>query len=232
MRPTQRIILFTGIPIIVTGLAIVSEYSGFDLWLESLFFDTTTGTFPYRSLFFTSTVLHTGGRSVVVLFALLNVMAIILSFFNTRLATYRKHLVFILLAAAIGPSLISYLKGATHIYIPWELIHFGGDKPYIRLFDPVPEGAEIGLGFPGGHSSAGFAYLSAFFALTAMGSRYRFYGALIPILLGMLFSATQLVRGAHFISHDMISFAICWTAPFLLSLVFYPAYYRGYKPAH
>lgn len=231
LMPRYRIILlYFSVPIMAAIIAVISEYSAFDLWLGSHFYDPATGSWPYKSLFITSSVLHTGGRNVVVLCAIFNILAIIASFFNNALAPYRKHLVFMIVAAAVGPSIISYLKGATHIYIPWELIHFGGDKPYIRIFDPVPPGAEVGLGFPGGHSSAGFAYISTYFALAAMGIRhryfkYRYYGIIIPVLLGMLFSITQQIRGAHFLSHDLFSFAICWSAAFLLSLVFYPAYY-------
>lgn len=231
MDRAQKIITYTSIPVCVALLAVLSEYSGFDLWLESHFYDVATGSWPYKSLFITSSILHTGGRSMVVLCAIINLLAIIASFFNQKLAPYRKHLVFIFIAAAAGPSIVSYLKGATHIYSPWDLLYFGGDKPYIRIFDTVAPGAEVGLGFPGGHSSAGFAYISTYFALAAMGHeyryyKYRYYGITIPVLLGGLFSGTQLIRGAHFLSHDLFSFVICWSVSFLLSLIFYPSYYR------
>ena len=92
---------------------------------------------------------------------------------------------------------------------------------FARVFDAVPAGTPIGQGFPGGHSSGGFAYISVYFALTAMRSKYRFYGLFLPLLLGLLFSVTQEIRGAHFPSHDMFSFVVCWLSCQFLSLFFY-----------
>ena len=132
-------------------------------------------------------------------------------------------LFYILIAAVSGPVIVAYLKGHNHICTPWELTIFGGNLPYIRVFDAVPAGTPIGQGFPGGHSSGGFAYISVYFALTAMRSKYRFYGLFLPLLLGLLFSVTQEIRGAHFPSHDMFSFVVCWLSCQFLSLFFYGA---------
>lgn len=214
-------LLSISVPLLAALLAIISEYSGFDLWLASHFYDAVSQSWPYRSLFLTTSVLHTGAKNVMVGIALLNLVAIPVSFFTPSLRPYSKHLLYIFVAALTGSLVVAELKSVTHIYIPWELNLFDGNKPYIRLFDPVPPGAEVGYGFPGGHSSGGFAYLSLFFALSIQQHRYRYYALLLVLLTGFTFAATQEVRGAHMLSHDIFSFAICWTSAVLWAFVFY-----------
>jgi len=212
--------------VLVAAFALFAQYSGFDIYLENFYFDGASGTWPYQSLFITGDLLHTWGKRFVVLLALVNLAAYVASFFVQWLQPYRRHLLFLLVAAATGTSIVSILKSITHIYSPWDLQLYGGDLPHIRLFDSVPDGAPIGHGFPGGHSSGGFAYLSLYFLLTVLNHRLRWVGLLFPMALGIVFSITQEIRGAHFLSHDLISFVICWTASFGWSLVFYPDYYK------
>ncbi|MGB5395702.1 MAG: phosphatase PAP2 family protein [Gammaproteobacteria bacterium] len=226
MSSTRQIALYLTIPFMVIVFALLSEYSGMDLHFASSFYDEATGAWPYKSLFITSEVLHTWGRYFIVFCALSNLFAIIASFFNTTLAPWRKHLMYIFIAAMAGPLLVGLLKASTYIYTPWDLQFFGGDKPYIRIFDAVYDGAAIGHAFPGGHSSGGFAYISLFFALSVMRNRYRFYGLLLPLVTGIIFAVTQEIRGAHFLSHDLFSFAICWLVSFALAVVIYPDYWR------
>lgn len=218
---SQRVLFLFAIPVFVSLLAVISEYTGFDLWLTGHFYAPVSQSWPYKSRFLTTTVLHTGAKDFMVLIALLNLLAVPITYFIPKLRPYSKHLLYVFVAALTGSLVVGELKSLTHIYTPWELTLFDGDKPYIRLFDAVPPGAEVGYGFPGGHSSGGFAYLDMYFALLVQRHRYQYYALLIPLLLGIIFSATQEVRGAHFLSHDMFSFVICWTSALLWSLVFY-----------
>lgn len=209
------------IPVGVTMLALIFEYSGIDLWWDSLFYDAKNHVWPYNSLYLTEEILHIGAKKALLWLAFLNLLLALASNFVAVLKPYRKHLFYILIAALAGPVIVAYLKGHNHICTPWELIVFGGKLPYIRVFDMVPAGTPIGQGFPGGHSSGGFAYMSLYFALLAMRSKYRYYGLLIPLLVGVVLSITQEVRGAHFPSHDMFSFVVCWLSAMLMYLVFY-----------
>jgi membrane-associated PAP2 superfamily phosphatase len=211
----------------VTLLAIISEYTGLDLYLAEQVFNTATGDWPYRSLYLTSSILHTGGRDFVVLLALAGVVLLLASYRVRMLVPYRWILLFVLVAGVSGPAIVSLLKSTTHIYTPWSLTRFGGSMPYIRLFDSVPAGSPSGHAFPGGHASGGFAWFGAYFLLLAAGSNWRLLGLLFPLLLGGVFSLTQELRGAHFLSHDLISLAICWTATLFWALVFF-----GVQPLH
>lgn len=216
-----RLSLLIAVPFLVAGLAIIGEYAGFDLWLARHFYDPVSEQWRYGSLFLTTTVMHDGATDFMILIAVTNLLAIPASYFSGALAPYRRDIAFVLVAALTGVLIVGGLKTVTHIYSPWALAIFGGDKPYVRLLDVVPPGAAIGHAFPGGHSSGGFAYLSLYFAATIRASRYRRYALVFPAVMGLGFAVTQEVRGAHFPSHDLFSFSICWLSALLWSFVFY-----------
>jgi membrane-associated PAP2 superfamily phosphatase len=197
------------------------EYSGFDVWFAQHFYDPAQKSWVYGESFLTNQVIHIYGKKFMLLVAFCNFLLIPVSFFVNRLKPFRKHLVYIFVAALTAPVIVVSLKSMTHIYTPWDLSIFGGHFPHIRIFDSVPEGLPIGNAFPGGHSSGGFAYISLFFALTMMRSKYRYIGLAIPLLIGITFSLGQEIRGAHFPSHDTFSFVICWLTSLLLAVLFY-----------
>jgi len=62
--------------------------------------------------------------------------------------------------------------------------------------------------------------------LLASGNKYRHYGLFIPLAIGIIFSITQEIMGAHFLSHDLFSFAICWSLSLAWFLVFFPDHFK------
>ncbi|MBW6520304.1 MAG: phosphatase PAP2 family protein [Desulfoarculaceae bacterium] len=196
------------------------EYTGLDLALVMPFYDPSLKVWPYNSHWLTSDILHSGGRDFVEVVGVLILMVFILSFFVDRLKSYRKGSGYLLLACLLGLALVAIGKGVTHIYSPWDLRIFGGSQPYIRLFDPVPEGAVVGHAFPAGHSSGGFAFFSLYFLAKEYKPHLRMYGLLIALAIGFTFGFGQQMRGAHFFSHDLFSLVICWYAS-LITYVFY-----------
>ena len=201
-------------------LAVYAEYSGLDLWLAHQFYDPVHQQWPLRSLFITKTLLHDDAQSVVKVLSLLMAVLMAGSFIIGRLRPYRKPLSYLFVASVTGPLIVSLLKNVTHIQIPWQLAEFGGNMPYIRLFDPVQNGLPIGHAFPGGHSSGGFAFFSLYFLCYHYAPRYRLYGFMLPLITGLVFAMDQEVRGAHFISHDLMSLAICWSSAWFWSRVY------------
>ena len=208
-------------PLIIVVFAVVAEYSGLDLYLARFFFDPATQTWPLKSNFITAGVLHKGGRDLVLYIMIGVLLVFVLSFLIKKMRPYRKGAGYLLVGTLLGPAVVALLKNSTHIYTPWSLGLFGGDKPYIRLFDAAPAGLPVGEAFPGGHSSGGFAFLSLFFLFTVYRPRYRYYGLAAGLLLGSIFAIAQELRGAHFLSHDLFSLVICWYSALIVYLVMF-----------
>lgn len=71
-------------------------------------------------------------------------------------------------------------------------------------------GTDISGCFPAGDVAGGYCLFSWF--LFARYYRLPNHGwAVLPgLLLALIYSTTQELRGAHFLSHDVISIALCW----------------------
>lgn len=202
-------------------LAVYSEYVGLDLWLSRHFYDQGLGVWPYRRHWLMEDLLHRGGRNLVVVMAIVLFLLFIGSFFRAGLQPYRKDLAFVLVAGLSGPAIVGLFKTMTHIYSPWDLQIFGGKQPYIRIFDHVPVNAPVGHAFPAAHASGGFAWFSVFFALRRRAVPWYRLSLILPLALGLLFGFAQQVRGAHFLSHDLVSLGACWICAALWFWLFY-----------
>ncbi len=198
------------------------ELTQLDLWIASHFYDAASKQWPYREHWLAQTVLHKGGRYVVYAVGLGLLVACLASFRATS-AYYaiRLQLAFLVIASLLGPLIVTYLKSHTHIYCPWDLVLFGGSKPHIKLFDSVAGGLSIGHCFPSGHSSLGFTFVSLYFFCWQVKPGCKYRALTFGLGLGLVFAAAQEIRGAHFVSHDVVSLAVCWFAPLLLFVVFF-----------
>ena len=199
------------------------EYSGLDMVLIRPFYDGSLHQWTYRRHWLASGILHTGGRNLVVAAAAAIFVFFILSFLIKKFQPCRKGTAYLLAASLSGPAVVSLCKHTTHIYSPWDLKLFDGIQPYIRLFDAVPKGAEIGQAFPAGHSSGGFAFFSLYFLALAYHPSVRYAALFLALLLGFSFGIAQQARGAHFLSHDFFSLTICWYC----ALFTYVGFFQG-----
>lgn len=228
MRLSKVIMLFG--PLAIAGFAVVSEYSGLDLFLARLFFDPVTQTWPLKSSFITAGVLHKEAQRLVVYFSVGLLLYIVLALLVKKLRPTLKGAGYLFLSILFSTGIVALLKGTTHIYTPWDLTLFGGDKPHIRLFDAVPPNMPVGHAFPGGHSSGGFAFVCLFFLLSVYRPRYRYCGLAFGLTLGTVFAITQELRGAHFLSHDLFSLVICWYVAWAVYQIMFRREAGGHKP--
>lgn len=217
-----HLLLLNLLPVVLIALAIISEYSGFDIWWVSFFYDSTRQLWPYTHHWLFDDVIHSGGQYLDRSFILVWLAGFIMVNMRRELASYRKICIYFLVASALGPALVGIGKNITHIYSPWDLELFGGIQPYIRLFDKVPDGAPPGHAFPAGHAAGGYCFVSLYFVFLKYRCRYRVYGLVFALMLGLVFGVAQQVRGAHFPSHDMATLVICWYVSMYLYFLFYP----------
>ena len=88
---------------------------------------------------------------------------------------------------------------------------YGGYAPFERLFERMPAHAAGGSCFPGGHASGGFALMAFYFGLRDVQARYARLALAVALALGMVMGWAQMMRGAHFLSHNIWSAWIVWT---------------------
>ena len=209
-------------PFFLILTAIYFEYSGFDLWWISHFYDGQTRSWPFRNHWLFETVIHHWGRHLDLAAGLVWLVVFALSFFSPALKNKRLLMVYFLVATGAGPLLVGVGKHLTHIYTPWDLALFSGPLPHIRLFDPVPQGLPVGHAFPAGHASGGYAFVSLYFVMDHLGFCRKIYGLMTGLGLGLIFGLGQQVRGAHFPSHDLFTLVICWYAALVFYRIFFP----------
>ncbi|NVK43040.1 MAG: phosphatase PAP2 family protein [Oceanospirillaceae bacterium] len=192
----------------------ISRFS-LDLHLADYWYRLEGGTWALRNNWLTSELLHHGGRQLS--FALLGLvlLLLLLSWSHAKVAHWRRPLAYLAIAALTSVALVSLGKHLSHQDCPWSLLRYGGDRLYHPLFG-APPGSDSDGCFPAGHASAGYAWLALYFVcLHGRSKRHRL--ALLPgLLLGLLFGLAQQLRGAHFLSHDLWTLAICWFSSLLL----------------
>lgn len=211
------------LPGLMLGLTFTAlEQSGADVWLSAHFYDAVSAQWPYKDHWLIQKVLHKGGRLVFFSLAALMLGSLLWSCRKqSAWRNERRPLLYLFLATISGPLLILVLKNHTHIYCPWDLQLFGSQRPYIRFFDLLSPGLPVGHCFPAAHAGSGYAFVSLYFCLLYSHKRYRYQGLGFALLLGVLYGVTQQMRGAHFLSHDVMSLLICWYSSLLLFLVFF-----------
>ena len=131
----------------------------------------------------------------------------------------RQDLLVVVLTLGIAPLLVSVIKQSTNIHYPCNIERYGGNVPYVRLFEKFPEGrrpAQRSAGFPGGHASGGFALMSL--AGLAFTKRGRMVGISIGACSGWIMGTYQQMRGVHYFSHTLVSMLICWIVFLLLRM--------------
>jgi membrane-associated PAP2 superfamily phosphatase len=97
------------------------------------------------------------------------------------------------------------LKRASVAHCPWDLARYGGDQPYLRLFDALPLGVPAGHCLPAGHASSALwlVALCVYWLPSRPGAARNV--AALALLLGGLVGWMQQLRGAHFLTHTLWS---------------------------
>jgi membrane-associated PAP2 superfamily phosphatase len=176
------------------------------------YFDTQTaqwlGTGP--GAWWARDLLHNGGRWLVRGVAALAVGAWLLSLVAARARGWRRPAGYVALAMLLATAVVGSLKAITNVDCPWDLAGFGGHNPYITLFADRPDSLPRARCFPGAHASSGFALMCFYFVWRDRRPRLAAWALAFGILVGLAFSIGQEARGAHFLSHDLVSLGVVW----------------------
>lgn len=169
--------------------------------------------------FITQPLIHVLGKRLST-FAWYGVaITLIASFSLPRFRRWRLPLLYLLMATALSTFVVGSLKLWTNMDCPWDLVRYGGRLPYFDLFTHRAAGLAPGRCFPAGHASAGYAWVALYFFFLATRPALRWWGLAAGMTVGLVFGIAQQLRGAHFLSHDVTTLAICWTVGLVLYLI-------------
>jgi membrane-associated PAP2 superfamily phosphatase len=196
--------------LVALGLLLAWDFTGLDLPAARLFGGSQG--FGLRDTWWASTLLHDGGRNL----AWLVMAGLIVAAWRASAASSPAGLPtgaerwrwigVILLCVVLVPA----LKRVSATSCPWELSEFGGVARYVSHWAWQVTDGGPGHCFPSGHAVSAFAFLGMYF-LWRDRSPQRARAWLVGVLvLGSLFGAAQLARGAHYPSHTFWSAWLCW----------------------
>lgn len=189
------------------------EVSSIDLTLQDKLYDFASCKWMvHRDAALPRTLFYNGIKYVLGAFGLVGLVFFILSFYKSKFSNYRYPALYFFLSMAIIPLTISSLKAVTNVYCPWDLARYGGEAPYIKVYDSYPK-SFIQKGrkpecFPGGHASGGFALFSLFFI--ANSRRQRILSFIPPFLFGGIMGFYQMAKGAHFLGHNITTMLLAF----------------------
>jgi len=183
-------------------------YSDFDLRLADAVFDFSSGAFPLRHAWLTDTFNHVILKWLLMLAALGFIGSAFVDAVHPIAALGaldRLRLRIVAMAAVLVPLLISSLKQTSSSHCPWDLARYGGDQPYVRIFEALPAGALPGHCMPAGHASSALWLLALAVYWLPDHLRAARLAAVAAIVFGSVVGVMQQLRGAHFLTHTLWS---------------------------
>jgi len=121
----------------------------------------------------------------------------------------------------LSTSIVGLLKSQSAHACPWNITI------------PTPQGflwdfsATKGHCFPGGHAATGFALMTGYFVFRQSDKNRAYFYLLAGLILGFAMGWAQMMRGAHFLSHNLWTAWIIW----LVNVGFYLFNYKKFQPA-
>jgi len=180
-----------------------------DSGLATAIYDSQGQSWALRDYFWLETVIHKGGRMV---FAVFFVTLLSCCFLPTH-KRYRGPLVYLTLSIFLSVVSISLLKKISGIPCPWSVSFLGGSRDMVEWFQGF--NGESGC-FPAGHASSGYAWVALYFFALMLRPALKYQALALGLSLGLIYGGAQQLRGAHFVSHDIWTLAICWFIPMLI----------------
>lgn len=175
-----------------------------------------------------NTLLHRGAQRLVIAVGALATLALLAGAWCESLRRWRRPLAYFVLNLAFATGLVAALKSVSGIPCPWTLQEFGGALPLVTILDAFRGTLSGGGCFPAAHAACGYSFFSLYFLLRDTRPRVAPFALAAAVSIGIVFGVAQQARGAHLITHDITSAAICWLVALLLYAL---AFQRNVAPA-
>ncbi len=200
---------------VLTVVSVISWLTPLDMWIQQAFYGGE-GTWPYAEDK-PWRMLYEVGPLLGVCIGAGSFFGFIGSYCWRKLRPWRQPMIFLALAAFVGPALVVNFIFKDHYGRPRprEVVEFGGERQYLDVWVP---GEEKGHSFPSGHSSIAFYLMTPYFVLLAWRRRMAYGFLVVGFGFGLLMGMGRMVQGAHFLTD------VLWSAG-MVYLVDYALYY-------
>ncbi len=196
--------------VLATVAVLLAAFAG-DQWLADRIYAGQGHGWPLRQAFVTERLLHIGGRDLSTLAWLGVLAAWLVARRKVSLSAWRTPLAMLLVSTLLATAVVAWIKSWSNMDCPWDLTRYGGGREFVGLLSLRPVGMPRAGCFPAGHASSGYAWTALYFFFLSTWPRWRSLGLSAGLLLGLLFGGAQQLRGAHFLSSDVWTAAICWS---------------------
>ncbi len=216
--------LHFGLPLLFAAFMLwLYPATNLDAILIAPYFDSVSRTFPLSNHWFFEGILHKGLKNCMIVVAVGTLLAWLAGFKMERFKPQRQQYLWAFVGMVLATSAVSVLKHHSIHGCPSSLIEYGGALPYLELFANLPTGVKMGKCFPGGHASGGFALMAFYFAFRDTQPKLAYYMLVLGLLLGFVMGWAQMMRGAHFLSHNLWTAWVVWMLLLAQYLVWPPA---------
>ncbi len=210
-------------------LVFIYPKTGLDQTLIAPYFNVVLHRFMLKHHVFLEQYMHTHLKALITLIA---ISALLLGLkvsiykttgvsFLTRLQLlYTNAYFFAFIGMVVSTSVVSILKSISIHGCPKDLTMYGGSLPLLDLFARLPSGVKAGHCFPGGHASGGFALMAFYFAFKEIKPKLAKLGLICGLALGFAMGWAQMMRGEHFLSHNLWTAWVVWTTLLMLTFVY------------
>ncbi|RXA98329.1 phosphatase PAP2 family protein [Yersinia sp. 2105 StPb PI] len=183
--------------LLISGLLFLwlSRNEQLDWLISNYWFDPVGQNFPWENNVWLDLLNHRLLKQAIISAAIVTLLW----------GIYRRNwrLITTMLLLGVGPLVVGILKATSAHSCPWDLVEYGGKSFSYVLMGTAPVGAGPGHCFPGGHASSGFAVMALFFLFYPERPRLATLCWFVGVGLGMLMGFGQIMRGAHFLTHNL-----------------------------
>lgn len=179
------------------------------------------GTFPYKDDWFLDKLNHSYVKNLLIAVYLIFFFLWCASFKVEKLKAKRWEYGYMFWVSILCTAVVGFFKSHSAHACPWYMTHETATG-FIWDFS-----ATAGHCFPGGHASTGFALVTGYFVYRLSHQGRAWFYLFAGMVIGFAMGWAQMMRGAHFLSHNL------WTAWFCIAvnLVIYAITYKRHQQA-
>jgi membrane-associated PAP2 superfamily phosphatase len=199
------------LPLALFAVAVVAiETFALDWRIARAVYDWQGYRWLLKHWFVTETLIHRVGRNASIAAWLGVAVAWAVAMRRDAYAAWRAPLGYLALSVLLTTLAVSWVKSWSNMDCPWDIDGLGGVRPYLSLFEARSTSLPHASCFPAGHASGGYAWMALYFFFAMTKPQWRRRGLAVGAIAGLVFGLGQQLRGAHFLSHDVWTAAICW----------------------